>query len=172
MGGPFLIISGFVMLMASVAASTEDNYGKKFHERDLYGIWQYESAYQQRPDGTVFYQFGERPQGYFVIAKGYYSHIVMADDLPHVASGNLKEMTPAEAEAIAENTLAHYGTMTVDERAGTFTLKIIKSSFPNFDGVSQPRTVIKLTRTELEYSNPVSSAGPGNVVYAKLRRVR
>ncbi|HMF51780.1 MAG TPA: lipocalin-like domain-containing protein [Candidatus Saccharimonadales bacterium] len=139
---------------------------------DLVGIWAYESAYTEFPDGRRINQFGEHPQGLFIIRpNGWYSHIVMADDLPNVASGLLKEMTPTEAEAIAEGVLAHFGTYTVNEARGTFTVTILKSSFPNFDGVTQERTVLDLTHNRLEYVNPVSSAGDDAKVYAVLRRV-
>lgn len=146
---------------------------EKIKAKDLVGVWEYVSAYQQRPDGTRFNQFGDRPRGYFIIDKnGHYSHIVMDNALPRVASGLIKEMTPEEATRIAEGTLAHFGTYTVDEHGGTFTVTIVKSSFPNFDGVQQTRTVTVLTKDSLEYQNPVSSAGPGNVVFAVLRRLR
>lgn len=162
-----LIMGSIIMSDASTQSAP-----KKIHAQDLYGLWEYVSAFQQRPDGSTFNQFGDPPRGYFAIFKnGHYSHIVMEPDLPHVASGLIKQMAADEALRIAEGTLAHFGTFTVDEEAGTFTVVIEKSSFPNFDGVSQTRTVTQLDKTTLAYQNPVSSAGPGNIVFAVLRRV-
>ena len=40
--------------------------------------------------------------------------------------------------------------VTLDEKAGTFTVAIEKSSFPNFDGVKQTGTVLVLTHDTLE----------------------
>lgn len=137
----------------------------------LVGTWRYAAAYVQFDDGTIGYNFTQNPQGLFIIRPRNYSHVVMSPDIPPVASGRLKVLTDAEAHAIAENVLVHYGTWDADPVAGTFSVHIEKSSFPNFDGITQVRTVTKLTRDELEYVNHTVTNGQGAVVVAQLTRV-
>jgi hypothetical protein len=138
---------------------------------DLVGVWKYIEAYVRFDDGTTGYNFTPDPAGRFIIRPNWYSHIVMSPVLPRVASGQLKVMTSVEAVAIATNLLAHYGTWTADPEAGTFTVQIEKSSFPNFDGITQVRDVTKLTDTELEYVNNTVTNGQGAVVVARLVRL-
>jgi hypothetical protein len=159
-----------ILLVATLPALSSE--ARPFKAHDLIGAWIYESAYTEFPDGRRIDQFGPNPQGIFIIMpNGWYSHIVMDANLPKVKRGLLKDTTPREAEALAEGVLAHYGTYTVDEARGTFTVTILKSSFPNFDGITQERLVIELTGSRLKYVNLVSSAGEDAKVYAVLRRL-
>lgn len=144
-----------------------------FKKSDLVGTWIYQSAYTEFPDGTKINQFGDHPKGIFIVqANGFYSHIVMVDDLPKVKSGLLKETAPDEREALAEGVLAHFGTWEANERAGTFTVKIQNSSFSNFDGVNQTREIVSLDQGKLQYVNPTTTSGNGAKVVAVLLRVR
>jgi hypothetical protein len=97
--------------------------------------------------------------------------MVINPTVPKVASGNMANLTPAEALALAQGTLAHFGTYTVDPAAGTFTVMIQFSSFPNFAGVQQVRTLLQLDDDTLSYDNPVSASVPGAHVIAVLQRV-
>lgn len=147
-------------------------HARKVDVRLLPGTWRYVEAYVRFDSGNISYNFTDHPQGLFIIRpSGHYSHIVMSPDLPSVASGVLKVMTDSEAHAIAENVLAHYGTWKADGRAATLTVVIEKSSFPNFDGITQIRDITKLTKTELEYVNNTVTNGVGAVVVARLVRV-
>ncbi len=155
-----------LLLVATPAIS------KPFKEADLIGAWGYVSGYTITPDGERLDQFGEHPQGIFIILPSHlYSHIVMKPDLPKVKSGLLKETAPGEQETLAEGVLAHYGTWQVDEDRGTLTVHIEKSSFPNFDGIQQTRLVTILDKDTLEYVNTTSSTGPGAKVVSRLRRL-
>lgn len=138
----------------------------------LPGCWLYAEAYTQFADGTVGYNFTPNPAGRFVIVREpqIYLHGVMSPDLALIASGKLKVLTDAEAQMIATNQLTHYGSWAADPAAGTLTVQIVKSTFPNFDGITQVRTVTKLTETELEYVNHQVTNGGDAVVVARLTR--
>lgn len=146
---------------------------QNFDPRLLLGVWNYQDAHTEFADGRPdAYNFTPHPAGRFIITPGYYSHIVMSPDLPKVASGLLKVMTPEEAMAIAINQLSHYGTWVADPAAGTFTVQIEKCTFPNFDGISQVRTITVLSETELQYVNHTVSNGADAVVVAGLSRLQ
>jgi Lipocalin-like domain len=159
-----------ILLLATLLSSAA--HALEINKDDLVGAWEYVSTYSQWPSGRKAQLFSDEPQGIFVLLpNGIYSHIIMAKDLPRVRSGKFKETTLAEAEKLAEGTLAHFGTYTVDEQAGKFTVIVRKSSFPNIDGATQVRTITKLDRDNLHYENDLSVAEPGVKVVAFLRRV-
>lgn len=162
-----------ILILFAVGAHAQDNTGIHFKKKDLCGVWDYQDAYVELPNGTITRNFGNHPRGYFIIDcdTGHYSHIVLADDLPHIASDVFKNMTDAEAQAVATNVLAHFGTWTADTRKGQFIVHIVKSSFANFDGLDQTRVVQVLNKTTLQYKNLQVTNGPGAVVIAVLKRV-
>lgn len=142
-----------------------------FHTLQLLGVWDYVDAHTELPDGTITYNFGQNPVGRFIIKEtGVYSHIVMANNLPIVASGSLQHLTPAEAAVMAPGVLAHFGSWTDDGANGKFTVNIQNSNFANFDGIAQTRIVTNLTLTDLEYANLQTTNGGNAVVFAKLKR--
>jgi Lipocalin-like domain len=49
--------------------------------------------------------------------------------------------TPDENKAIVQGSLAYYGTYTIDEVAHLITVKIEGTTFPNFAGETQIRTL-------------------------------
>jgi hypothetical protein len=159
-----LFVSFFVVAVSSAATA--------FEEKDLIGAWAYQKSYTELSSGQRVDQFGPDPQGFFIILPNHwYSHIVMNKALAKVRSGRLKEMTADESETLAQGTLAHYGTWRLDPGGASFTVTIIKSSFPNFDGSAQTRQIIFLNPTTLGYVNELSTAGDGARVYAWLRRL-
>lgn len=152
---------------------THPAWGQKaYHKQDLIGAWQYVTAYTEFEDGRREPQFSEYPQGIFVIMRsGWYSHIIMSNDLPKVRSKRLKEMNLDEAEKIAEGVLAHFGRWDADEQTDKFIVKILWSSYPNFNGVTQTRTILELTKERLSYVNDKAVTAPGARAVATLRRL-
>ena len=76
------------------------------------------------------------------------------------ASNNRDTGTADENKAVAQGTLSHFGTYTVDEAGKTINFRIEGSSFPNWENTSQKRLVTALTDEVLTYRNPTSST-PG-----------
>ena len=76
---------------------------------------------------------------------------------------NAPKGTPDEDKAIVQGSLAHYGTYAVNDADKTFTLHVVASSFPNWDGTKQTRKITALTDDVLTYSvpNPTTGAAPG-----------
>ena len=66
--------------------------------------------------------------------------------------------TPDEYKAIANGTIAHFGSYTVG--AGVITFRIETSSYPNWDGAEQTRTYA-LTGDTLTYTVGEASGGGG-----------
>jgi Lipocalin-like domain len=142
-----------------------------FKRDQLVGTWMYSMAYTEFPDGRRIDQFKANPYGMFLIAEnGTYAHVLLSRGRPKVQSGTLKGAPNHDLRTLSEGVLAHYGSYTVNENAGTFTVTIDGSSFPNFEGVRQTRTILKLNDEELMYVNHLSPAGGGAKVVAALKR--
>lgn len=137
----------------------------------LLGCWEYQEAYTLFPDGTISYNFTPTPKGRFIILpNGRYSHIVMSPDLAPIASGQLKNQTQAEAHAISTNILAHFGTWQSNPSEGSFNVVIDRSSFPNFNGITQTRIITQLDLHALSYENLQTTNGGNAKVIATLTR--
>ena len=55
-----------------------------------------------------------------------------------------------------------FGSYVVDEEKKTVTFKITSSTFPNWEGESQTRTIDKLTADEFVNTNPNVAGGRGS----------
>jgi Lipocalin-like domain len=84
------------------------------------------------------------------------------------ASNNRDSGTADENKSVAQGTLSHFGTYTVDEAAKTINFRIEGSSFPNWENTSQKRLVTALTDEVLTYSNPTSSTPGQGFTHAEL----
>ena len=113
--------------------------------------------------------WGRNPIGQVIFtANGRYSLQLIKPDLPKLntrATG-----TPEENSAIVQGVFSHFGTYTVNEEEGTYTLNIEASSFASFTGTKQERKVVLISDDELRTTNATTSIGAiNNLVYKRLR---
>ena len=126
----------------------------------IIGTWNFTVAEVKAPDGKISYPFGEKPKGILVFTPdGHFTQIHVAGDVPKIASNNRLTGTPEEYGAIMRRSLSVFGTYTVDEDKKTVTFHIVSSSFPNWEGESQTRTIDKLTADEFQNTNPNVAGG-------------
>ena len=69
--------------------------------------------------------------------------------------GNLLRRQPVAVEGF----IGHYGTYSVDAANKVINLKVEGSSYPNWTGTEQKRTVISLSGDELKWSTVASVGG-------------
>jgi hypothetical protein len=151
-------------LLASVTAPSADAQTA----RDLVGTWKLVSAAAQQ-GGTETDMFGPDPSGTLVFGSdGHYALIFLRRDLPKVASNSRTSATPDESRAIAQGSIAHFGTYTVDEAGKVLVLRIEGSTFPNWDGAEQ-RRAFSLVGDELTYT---STGSTGVATQVTVRRVK
>ena len=123
----------------------------------LVGTWTLVSATVER-DGQKIEAFGANPLGYMIFtASGHFSWNFMRADRPKFASNNRQTGTPEENKAAVQGNLSAFGTYTISPD-GSLTLQIIGSSFPNWDGSTQKRT-IEITGDQMRYFTPATSMG-------------
>jgi hypothetical protein len=158
-------------LALAVLAGEASAQSKSLKDR-LLGTWHFVIAEVTAPDGQKSFPFGPKPRGILIFApEGDFAQIHIASEVPKIASGNRLAATPEEYAGIMRGTIAQFGTYTVDEEKQTFTLKFTASTFPNWEGSLQTRSIDKLTDEEFINTNPQVGAGRGSA-YNLYRRAR
>jgi hypothetical protein len=136
---------------------------QKSLKEQIVGTWDFVVAEITAADGKKSYPFGETPKGVLIFTPdGRFSQIHVANDVPKIASGNRLTGTAEEYAAINRRSLAVFGSYTVDEEKKTVTFNIVSSTFPNWQGEAQTRTIDKLTADEFVNTNPNVAGGRGS----------
>jgi hypothetical protein len=140
--------------VAQPAASLKDQ---------IVGSWNFVVAEVTASDGKKSFPFGETPKGILIFTPdGRFAQIHVAADVPKIASKNRLTGTPEEYAGIMRRSLSVFGTYTVDEANKTVTYHIVSSSFPNWEGEAQTRTIDKLSADEFVNTNPGVAGGRGS----------
>jgi hypothetical protein len=105
--------------------------------------------------------YGPNPHGVmFLDAGGRFSVSIVRAGVPKFAGNNRTKGTDAENAAAVHGSLNYFGTYTVDEADKSITVKIEASSYPNFEGQTQKRT-LSVSGDELQVINAAPSGGGG-----------
>jgi len=132
-------------------------------KQQIVGTWDFTVAEVTAADGKKSFPFGETPKGILIFTPdGRFAQIHVASDVPKFASGNRLTGTPEEYAVISRRSLAVFGTYSVDEEKKTVTYKIVSSTFPNWEGEAQTRTIDRLTADEFVNTNPNVAGGRGS----------
>ncbi|HMA56462.1 MAG TPA: lipocalin-like domain-containing protein [Pseudolabrys sp.] len=152
-------MSGLIALM--LAATPAASQQKSLRDQ-LVGTWDFVVAEVVAADGKKSFPFGETPKGILIFtAGGQFAQIHVASDVPKIASNNRLTGTPEEYSTIMRRSISLFGTYSVDEEKKTVTYNIISSTYPNFAGEAQVRTIDKLTAGEFVNTNPNVAGGRG-----------
>ena len=154
------VVAALVLVSAAGAAAAEP---AKSLKDQIVGTWTFVVAEVTAPDGKKSFPFGETPKGILIFAPdGHFAQIHVASDVPKIASNNRLTGTPEEYATIMRRSISVFGTYTVDEGKKTVTYHIVSSSFPNWEGEAQVRTIDKLTADEFVNTNPNVAGGRGS----------
>lgn len=152
-----------VVLALAVSAGTAAAQPAKSLKELIVGTWNFVVAEVTAPDGKKSFPFGETPKGILIFtADGRFAQIHVASDVPKIASNNRLTGTADEYATIMRRSLSVFGTYTVDEAKKTVTFNIVSSTFPNWQGEAQTRTIDKLTADEFVNTNPNVAGGRGS----------
>jgi hypothetical protein len=102
------------------------------------------------------------------LPNGRYSLILTRAEVPKFAANDRFERYSRGESGGGARVHARFGSYTVSEADGAFTLKVEGSSFPNEIGCEQKRLVESLAGDELKFSIPTTS---GVKPYVTLRRM-
>lgn len=136
----------------------------------LEGTWTMSAAYELLKDGTRTTNYGEHPNGLFMVDKaGRYSIQIFRPDRPKFASGVKSSGTAEELKAAVMGSSTHTGRVTVDGDHRKLIFHIETSSFPNWEGSEQIRD-FTFEDGILTYSVPAAASGNGTVAYSVWKR--
>jgi len=109
------------------------------HAETVQGRWKLTAAEDLRADGSVArYPWGRHPVGSIVVAGGWCYLQIMSSDVPSFAAGDVP-VGEQMAAALRTTYIAYSGPCTVDEAAGSVTLKVEAAWRPDYVGTEQTR---------------------------------
>jgi hypothetical protein len=139
--------------------------------KDLVGAWTQFSNLATRPDGSKVETFGRNYKGSAIFdASGRFVIANANLDIPKFAANDRTKGTPEENKAVVVESLNLFGTYSVDPASKVITLKVEASSYPNWSGTDQKRTIVSFTGDELKWT--LASATGGTPLELGWRRVK
>jgi hypothetical protein len=108
----------------------------------LVGTWGLVDIYDKGKDGSQYYVWGEGVQGLAVYTSG-------GQFSTQIISSNRDKAASKTPRTPVGQSLAYFGTYTVDEATMTIKLKIDRCSFPAWDGIERVSKIALLTVNEL-----------------------
>jgi lipocalin-like protein len=156
-----LAMTTTALLCLAVGLSATDSLAQqKSLKEQLVGTWTLVSSDQVRPDGSKLKQFGANPKGINVFdANGRFFLMVASADNSRIAARDPNETNQEEVGGLIAESIAYYGTYTINEEVNVISLHLDASTFPNQIGTDQKRTITSLTADELKYSSPAAISG-------------
>ena len=156
-------------LCLAVGLSSSDSLAQqKSLKEQLVGTWTLVSSDQVRPDGSTLKQFGANPKGINVFDTNDRFFVMIASaDNSKIASNDPNKKNPEEVGGLMTESIAYYGTYTVNEAENVAILHLEASTFPNLVGTDQKRTITSLTADELKYDTVALN---GDKISVGLRR--
>jgi hypothetical protein len=146
---------GVVLCGTSLACAQQGAAGLK---DQIVGTWTLVAQYAEQGDRKVE-RFGPNPKGFSIFeSNGRFMSILMRPDLPKFASNNAMSGTVDENKAVVQGSAAFYGTWSVNDKDLTVSTRIEGSTFPNWDGQDQKRTV-SLSGDEMKLCVPGAQIG-------------
>lgn len=137
--------------------------------KDLVGAWEVVSVDNISVEGRRTPAFGANPKGIVIFDdSGRYVELILRSDLPKFAAANRMQGTPEENKSAAQGTLAFYGPYSIADKVVTLTVD--GSSYPNWAGSEQKRTVTSFSKDEMKWTNSAGSGG--GLVELVVRRVK
>lgn len=139
-------------------------------EKRLVGSWAM-AANVLDQDGKKSEPFGPGAKGTVIFTSGKrVAVIITRADLPKFASNNRTTGTPEENKAAVAGSIAYFGSYDVNEPEKLLVMHLEGSTFPNWVGTDQKRT-LELSGDELKFTNKNPSMGPG-VVTVTWKRIQ
>ena len=152
--------TALLCLAVSLSASNSLAQQKSLKEQ-LVGTWILVSSDQVLPDGRKLKQFGANPKGINVFdADGrFFLMVASADNLQIASRGPSSKTNYEDVGGLIVESIAYYGTYTVNEAERVAILHLEASTFPRQIGTDQKRSIISLTANELKYGYPAAMPG-------------
>jgi hypothetical protein len=154
-------------LFLGISLQSGDAMSQRTLNEQIAGAWTYVTVDSVRLDGSRMPMYGPSPQGLVIFdGHGHYALVNSRADLPKYSSNDRMKGTDEEYKSIAQGSIAHFGTYTVNEADKTITFHIDTSTFPNWNGVEQRRPFV-LSGDDLRWTTPAASGGGSGEIVLK-----
>jgi Lipocalin-like domain len=155
----FTVTSMALLWLGVVPAATDAVAQQKSLKEQLIGTWTMVSNVNMRPDGSRYEALGPNPKGVFMLdGNGRFAILIMGEARRKFASNNRLQGTPEENSAAVHGAIAYFGNYSVSEADHTLNFHVEGSTFPNWDGTDQKRSVT-IAGDEMKYTNTAASGG-------------
>ena len=127
----------------------------------IVGAWALVSVTSETDDGKKGEPFGPSPKGAMIFSSdGHFSLFQSRAEIPKIAANDRAKATPEEAQTLIANSIAYYGTYTIDEASKTMTVNVTASTYANVAAIpNQKRMITLLTPDDLKFDNPRTPNG-------------
>ncbi len=160
------VVTAFAVVMPFAASDACAQQKAANTAEQLIGHWTLVSVKNEQ-DGKTTEPYGANPKGLFIFDRsGRYVVLQFRADLPKFASNSRDKGTPKENKAVVVGSSAHFGTYTVNEKEGFFSIRPEAATFPNWAGVDQKR-FFSISKDELKIINPSGSRGGTSTLILK-----
>jgi hypothetical protein len=150
--------TAFVAVMLSGAPDAWAQQTAKGLKQQIVGTWSLAEQWVEL-DGKKTQRFGPNPKGIAIFeGNGRFAQILLRPDLPRFASNNAMTGTADENKAVVQGSTAFYGRWSVDEKDGSLVAHLDGSTYPNWDGQDQKRTV-SMSGDEMKLCVPGAQIG-------------
>jgi Lipocalin-like domain len=156
--------------LAAFAAHATDNQKAGSLTKQVVGAWTLTSLVLDQ-DGKKSEPYGPGAKGTVIFtSNGRTAVVITRAELPKFASNNRTTGTPEENKAAVAGSIAYFGTYEVNDADKVLTTHLEGSTFPNWTGSDQKRT-LELSGDEMKFINKNPSMGQGTVT-ATWKRVK
>jgi hypothetical protein len=133
------------------------------------GTWKLIAADKILPDGTRVADYGTQPHGLAIFtADGYFTVEVFRDVRVKFTGNDRAKGTLEEYKDASLSASCSFGTYSIDPESSKVTMKIDRSTFPNYDETTQVRAY-ELKGDTLSWKVPARP--DGSIPITVLRRI-
>jgi hypothetical protein len=156
-------------LIVTVALAISSTHAQVGATNPFVGNWKLIAADKILPDGTRVPDYGAQPHGMAIFtADGYFTVEVFRDVRVKFASNDRAKGTLDEYKDASLSASCSFGTYSVDPTSSRVTMKIDRSTFPNYDETTQVRAY-ELKGDTLSWKVPARP--DGSIPITVLRRI-
>jgi lipocalin-like protein len=136
--------------------------------KDLVGTWTKVSDVTVLQDGSRSDSFGPNGKGLVIFeSNGRFATVNANPDVPKFTSNNRAQGTPEENKAAVLGSIAYFGTYSVADKVLSY--KVEGSTYPNYTGTEQKRTVISFTGDDMKWTFSPSAGQTVELTYKRTK---
>ncbi len=139
--------------------------------QQIVGVWKLVSDSNTGKDGVkkAGAAFGPNPLGKLIFtSNGHFVGLNTRPDVPKFASGNRMQGTADENKAVAQGSIATFGTYSVSPDGKVLIQKIESSTWPSWIGTEQKRR-LSITGDEMKYTVAASFGGTSELIFKRIK---